>query len=86
MVPHRAWGEPGPSQAAREKTRNMLQLTAELIERQTHGSAQELRLHAPELARQLSPGQAVLVRTGWGREPYLRRTFHPIAVDNETWS
>jgi dihydroorotate dehydrogenase electron transfer subunit len=44
------------------------------------------------MARQFSPGQPVLVRTsserrsglssGWS--PYLRRTFYPIAIDNET--
>jgi dihydroorotate dehydrogenase electron transfer subunit len=25
------------------------------------------------------------VRAGWGREPYLRRTFYPIALDGETF-
>ena len=64
----------------------MLQTTAELLDRRTTGPAQELTLRAPELARALVPGQAVLVKTGWGLEPYLRRTFYPIAVDDETWT
>jgi dihydroorotate dehydrogenase electron transfer subunit len=64
----------------------VLQITAELVERRTAGPAQELRLRAPELARRLSAGQAVLVRAGWGLEPFLRRTFHPIAVDAESWT
>ena len=62
----------------------MLQTTAELIDRRTTGPAQELTLRAPELARALVSGQAVLVKCGWGLEPYLRRTFYPIAVDDET--
>jgi hypothetical protein len=64
----------------------MLQTTAELIDRRTAGPAQELTLRAPELTRALVPGQAVLVKCGWGLEPYLRRTFYPIAVDDETWT
>jgi dihydroorotate dehydrogenase electron transfer subunit len=66
--------------------RTMLQLVAELIQRRTAGPAQELTLRAPELARALAPGQAVLVKTGWGLEPYLRRTFHPVTIDAETWT
>ena len=64
----------------------MLQITAELLERRTYGPAQELRLRAPELARRLSAGQAVLVRAAWGWEPFLRRTFHPVALDAESWT
>ena len=64
----------------------MIQTVAELIDRRTTGPAQELTLHTPELARALTPGQAVLVKTGWGLEPYLRRTFHPVAIDAETWT
>jgi dihydroorotate dehydrogenase electron transfer subunit len=64
----------------------MLQTTATLITRTTAGPAQELTLRAPELARALVPGQAVLVKCGWGLEPYLRRTFYPIALDDETWT
>jgi dihydroorotate dehydrogenase electron transfer subunit len=63
----------------------MLQTTAELIDRRTAGPVQELTLRAPELARALAPGQAVLVKCGWGLEPYLRRTFFPVAIDAETW-
>ena len=63
----------------------MLQTTAELIERRIDGASQELRLHAPELTRQLSPGQPVLIKTGWDLQPYLRRTFYPVAIDDETW-
>jgi len=65
---------------------SMLQITSTLIERQTSGPSQELRLRAPVLARALAPGQAILVRAGWGLEPYLRRTFHAIAIDDETWT
>lgn len=64
----------------------MLQTIATLIERQTSGPAQELRLRAPVLARMLTPGQAILTKTGWGLEPYLRRTFYAIAIDDETWT
>ena len=64
----------------------MLQITAELIDRQSQGPGQELQLRAPELAQQLSPGQAVLLRGGWGPEPHLRRTFHPVAIDGESWT
>ena len=64
----------------------MLQVIAELIERQTYAASQEVRLRAPEMARQLSPGQPLLVRTGSGWNPYLRRTFYPIALDEETWT
>ena len=38
------------------------------------------------LGVQLAPGQAILVKAGWGLEPYLRRTFHAIAIDDETWT
>jgi dihydroorotate dehydrogenase electron transfer subunit len=64
----------------------MLQTAAELINRRAVGPSQEITLRSPELARALSPGQAVLVKTGWGFEPYLRRTFYPIAIDDETWT
>jgi dihydroorotate dehydrogenase electron transfer subunit len=64
----------------------MIQTAAVLLERTTSGAAQELRLHAPDLARALVPGQAVLVRGGWGADPYLRRSFTPFAVDAETWT
>lgn len=64
----------------------MLQITAALIERRSAGAGQELRLQAPVLARSLSPGQAVLVKTGWGLEPYLRRVFYPTDLDDETWT
>lgn len=64
----------------------MIQVRAQIIERQQEGVAQELRLLAPCLARQLSPGQAILLRAGWGADPYLRRTFFPIVIDDETFS
>ncbi len=64
----------------------MIQTTVELINRHAVGPAQELTLRAPELARALSPGQAVLMKTGWGLEPYLRRTFYPIAIGDEAWA
>ena len=64
----------------------MLQVKAQLIERQTQGASQELRWLAPDLARQLTPGQPVLLHAGWGLDPYLRRAFYPIAFDAETWT
>ncbi len=64
----------------------MLQTTATLIARTAIGPSQELTLHTPELVRALGPGQAVLVKCGWGLEPYLRRTFYPIAIGDETWT
>jgi dihydroorotate dehydrogenase electron transfer subunit len=57
-----------------------------LLAREAHGSSVELRLHAPELVRRLAPGQAVLVRAGWGVDPYLRRTFYPSAIEADTWA
>jgi dihydroorotate dehydrogenase electron transfer subunit len=64
----------------------MIQQNASLVERVGDGAYQELVLQAPELAQQLQPGQAVLVRAGWGLDPYLRRTFYPIAFDVETFT
>jgi dihydroorotate dehydrogenase electron transfer subunit len=64
----------------------MIYSTATLIARETHAASQELALHAPELARLLGPGQAVLVRGGWGADPYLRRTFSPVALEGEAWA
>ncbi len=63
----------------------MIQTTATLTARTTFGPTQELTLAAPELARQLGPGQAVLLKCGWGLDPYLRRTFYPIATGDESW-
>jgi dihydroorotate dehydrogenase electron transfer subunit len=64
----------------------MIQTRATLVSRQNSGPAQELVLAAPELVRQLAPGQAVLVRAGPGLDPYLRRTFYPVALDANTWT
>jgi dihydroorotate dehydrogenase electron transfer subunit len=64
----------------------VIQIAAVLLERHTSGPVQELRLQAPELARRLSAGQAVLVRSGWALEPFLRRTFYPVAIDAESWT
>ncbi len=63
----------------------MLQAQAEIVERRFIGASQELRLYAPALVAQLSPGQPVLVRAGWGRDPYLRRTFYPVGIEGDTW-
>jgi NAD(P)H-flavin reductase len=63
----------------------MLQTTATLIERRVVGAHQELHLQASALARSLTPGQAVLVKAGWGSEPYLRRTFYPVGLADESW-
>jgi len=62
----------------------MLQAQARLVDRRQEGAVLLLRLEAPELARRLDPGQPVLIQTGWGLDPYLRRAFYPIAVDEET--
>jgi dihydroorotate dehydrogenase electron transfer subunit len=64
----------------------VIQISATLLERHTYGAVQELRLGAPELARRLSAGQAVLVRAGWALQPFLRRTFYPVALDAESWT
>lgn len=63
----------------------MLQAQAQLTERRALGALQELRIAAPALARVLRPGQAVLLRASWGLDPYLRRTFTPIAIEAEAW-
>jgi dihydroorotate dehydrogenase electron transfer subunit len=62
------------------------QITATVSERRPVGAGLELTLFAPELARALGPGRAVLVRAGPGLAPYLRRTFYPIAIGTETWT
>ncbi len=64
----------------------MIQTRALLEAREEAGSALSLRLRAPDLAAQLVPGQAVLIQTGWGYDPFLRRTFHPIAIDSESFA
>ena len=64
----------------------MIQTAATLVERYTVGPTQELQLRAPALTRMLAPGQAVLVKCGWGLEPYLRRTFYAIAIDDASWT
>lgn len=64
----------------------MLQGKAQLVNREIHGASQELRLFDPALAQQLGPGQPVLVRTGWGLDPYLRRSLYPLAIDAESWT
>jgi dihydroorotate dehydrogenase electron transfer subunit len=62
----------------------MLQLTAELIGRHMAGAGQELVLQAPDLARQIRPGQPILVRWGRGMDSYLRRVLYPTAIDVDT--
>ncbi len=64
----------------------MIQTRALLSHRKTSGAAQLLQLQAPELAARLQPGQAVLISSGWGLDPYLRRTFYPIAIDEERFT
>jgi dihydroorotate dehydrogenase electron transfer subunit len=64
----------------------MIQASATIIARQASGSHQELLLRAPELASQLSAGQAILIKAGPGFDPYLRRTFHPVTISSDTFS
>ncbi len=64
----------------------MLQVQAKLVERRQEGAAQLLSLQAPELARKLSPGRPVLVQTGQGLDPYLRRTLYPVSLAEETFT
>jgi len=64
----------------------MLNETATVVERTTVGAAVELKLLASELAAALQPGQPVLVKTGPGLAPYLRRTFYPLALGEETFT
>lgn len=66
-------------------TAGMIQVEATLVERRFGGAVQELRLQQPQLAARLTAGQPVLVRTGWGMVPYLRRTFYPIAMAGDSW-
>jgi dihydroorotate dehydrogenase electron transfer subunit len=58
----------------------LIQSLATITGRRAVGPAVELTLHAPDLARQLMPGQPVLIKTGPALSPYLRRTFYPIAL------
>ena len=62
------------------------QYTATVLERRPLGGALEVVLHAPELARDLAPGRAVLVQAGPGQAPYLRRTFYPVSIGPDTWT
>ena len=64
----------------------MIQTRALLANRETTGAVQLLRLHTPDLASRLQPGQAVLIATGWGNDPYLRRTFYPVAITPEEFT
>jgi NAD(P)H-flavin reductase len=66
-------------------TAGMMQVGATLVERRVMGAVQELRLQQPQLAARLTAGQPVLVRTGWGMVPYLRRALYPIAITADSW-
>ena len=59
----------------------MIQTQALLETKESAGAVQILRLRAPDLASRMHPGQPVLIQTGWGADPFLRRTFYPIAID-----
>ena len=63
----------------------MQQIIGEIISRETHVGGQELRIQAPALARELKPGQPVLVHGAWGADPLLRRMFYPIQIEAESW-
>jgi dihydroorotate dehydrogenase electron transfer subunit len=65
---------------------SVVQSIATLTERRATGAAVELTLRAPELARQLSPGQPVLVKAGPALSPYLRRTMYPVALGDEDFT
>jgi dihydroorotate dehydrogenase electron transfer subunit len=62
----------------------MLQVTAEIVARSGEGAAAHISLQAPQLAQALAPGRAILLQTGWQAHPFLRRTFYPIAYDEQT--
>ncbi len=64
----------------------MMQVRATLVEQERWGAARHLQLHAPLMAQQLHPGQAVLIQAGITRDPFLRRTFYPVAIDETSWS
>jgi dihydroorotate dehydrogenase electron transfer subunit len=64
----------------------MIQTRAVLAARETIGAVHILHLQAPDLAMQLHPGQAILIQTGWGDDPFLRRTFYPIAITSESFA
>ncbi len=59
---------------------SLIQSIATIIDRRATGAAVELTLRAPDLARQLQPGQPALIKSGPTLSPYLRRTFYPIAL------
>lgn len=63
----------------------MLQTTARVIARRLEGAFLELELESPELAQRLQPGQPILVSASWGIDPYLRRTFYPVGIGDETF-
>ncbi len=65
---------------------SLIQANATLVDRRPAGPALELLLRAPDLARQLAPGQPVLVKPGPTLSPYLRRTFYPVALGAEEFT
>jgi dihydroorotate dehydrogenase electron transfer subunit len=64
----------------------LTQVLATIVDRRPAGAALELVLRTPELARQLTPGQPVLVKPGPTLSPYLRRTFYPVALGAEVFT
>ena len=61
----------------------LTQAIGTIVDRQAVGPAVEVVLRAPEIARLLAPGQAVLVKASPTLSPYLRRTVYPVAINAE---
>ncbi len=63
----------------------MVQVKAQLQTREQRGAVQFLRVHSPALAERLQPGQPVLIKVGWGYDPFLRRTFYPVGLEADAF-
>ncbi len=63
----------------------MVQVKAKLQARKQQGAVQFLRVASPAMAERLQPGQPVLIKVGWGHDPFLRRTFYPVSLESEAF-
>lgn len=62
----------------------MVQAKAKIVERESERGYVHLKLRAARLAARLAPGQPVLIRAGAGLDPYLPRTFYPLAIEEDS--
>ncbi len=63
----------------------MNQVQAAITHREQRGGSLHMQLENAQLASQLHPGQAILLRTAPGYDPFLRRTYYPIALGEQAF-